>query len=111
MKTCLIFGGNGFIGSHLAEGLVQERFHVKVFDTFKGGTANLTNILDKIELVQGDFFSDLDVNNALQEVEYVFHYISTTNPATAIKDPVFDIQSNVIGSVRMFQPLAQRVLT
>lgn len=108
MTTCLIFGGNGFIGSHLAEGLVQEGFSVKIFDTFKGGTENLTNILDKIELVRGNFFSESDVCGALQDVDYVFHYISTTNPATAVKDPVFDIQSNVIGSVKMFQS-AQKV--
>jgi UDP-glucose 4-epimerase len=103
MTTCLIFGGNGFIGSHLAEGLVREGFNVKIFDTFKGGTENLTNILDKIELVRGDFFSESDVCGALQNVDYVFHYISTTNPATAVKDPIFDIQSNVIGSLKMFQ--------
>ena len=37
MMNCLIFGGNGFIGSHLAEGLVREGFRVNVFDTFKRG--------------------------------------------------------------------------
>jgi UDP-glucose 4-epimerase len=103
MTTCLIFGGNGFIGSHLAEGLVREGFRVKVFDTFKRWTKNLENIRENIEIIQGNFFSDEDVANALQDVDYIFHYISTTNPVTAVKDPVFDIQSNVIGSVKMFQ--------
>jgi len=64
---------------------------------------NLVGIRDNIELVKGDFFSETDINGALQDVDYVFHYISTTNPATAVKDPIFDIQSNVIGSVKMFQ--------
>jgi UDP-glucose 4-epimerase len=103
MTKCLIFGGNGFIGSHLAEGLVREGFDVAIFDTFNGGTKNLSSILSKIELIKGDFFSESDVDNALQDIDYVFHYISTTNPATAVKDPVFDIRSNVIGSVKMFQ--------
>jgi UDP-glucose 4-epimerase len=103
MTTCLIFGGNGFIGSHLAEALVHDGFQVKIFDTFKGGMKNLENIRKDIDLIQGDFFSETDVAGALQDIDYIFHYISTTNPATAVKDPVFDIQSNVIGSVRMFQ--------
>lgn len=103
MKDCLIFGGNGFIGSHLAEELILNGFRVKVFDTFKGGIKNLEGVQNNIELIQGDFFSETDVPNALQDVDYVFHYISTTNPQTAVKDPVFDIQSNVIGSVKMFQ--------
>ena len=103
MTTCLIFGGNGFIGSHLAEGLVRKGFKVKVFDTFKGGTKNLALINDAIELVQGDFLSEKDVTGAMKDVDYVFHYISTTNPASSVKDPIYDIQSNVIGSVKLFQ--------
>jgi UDP-glucose 4-epimerase len=103
MTICLIFGGNGFIGSHLAGGLVRDGFSVKIFDTFQGGMKNLEDLRNNIELVKGDFFSETDVVGALQDVDYVFHYISTTNPATAVKDPVFDIQSNVIGSVKMFQ--------
>jgi UDP-glucose 4-epimerase len=103
MKTCLIFGGNGFIGSHLAEGLVRDGFRVKVFDIFKEGMKNYNDSHNCIECIPGDFFSETDVTGALQGVDYVFHYISTTNPATAVKDPVFDIRSNVIGSVKMFQ--------
>jgi len=103
VKDCLIFGGNGFIGSHLAEALVDGGYRVTVFDSFKGGMKNLERIQDRIKLIRGDFFSDTDVAAALQDAEYVFHYISTTNPATAVKNPVFDIQSNVIGSVKMFQ--------
>jgi UDP-glucose 4-epimerase len=100
---CVIFGGNGFIGSHLAEGLVRDGFSVKIFDTFQGGMKNLEDLRNKIELVKGDFFSETDVTGALKDVDYVFHYISTTNPASSIKYPVFDIQSNVIGSVKMFE--------
>jgi UDP-glucose 4-epimerase len=103
MTTCLIFGGNGFIGSHLVEGLVHDGYKVKVFDTFNGGVKNLEDIRDKIELIQGDFFSETDIADALHGTDYVFHFISTTNPATSVKNPVFDIQTNIIGSVKMFQ--------
>jgi UDP-glucose 4-epimerase len=103
MTTCLIFGGNGFIGSHLAEELVKQNFNVKIFDTFKNGTKNIESILNKIEIVKGDFFCELDVSNAMRDVDYIFHYISTTNPASSIKNPLFDIESNVMGSIKMFQ--------
>jgi UDP-glucose 4-epimerase len=82
MMKCVIFGGNGFIGSHLAEGLVRDGFSVKIFDTFQGGMKNLEDLRNKIELVKGDFFSETDVTGALKDVDYVFHYISTTNPAS-----------------------------
>lgn len=103
MSRCLIFGGSGFIGSHLAEGLVKKGYDVKVFDNFKYGATNLETILDKIEIIKGDFFNENEVCSTLKDVDYVFHYISTTTPATAIKDPIYDIQSNIVGSVKMFQ--------
>jgi UDP-glucose 4-epimerase len=103
MKTCLIFGGGGFLGSHLAEALVDKGYDVKVFDNFKNGMTNLNTIIDKIEIIKGDFFNESDVSGALKDVDYVFHYISTTTPATATKDPIYDIESNIIGSVKMFQ--------
>ncbi len=103
MTKCLIFGGNGFIGSHLAEGLVKRGYDVTVFDNFKIGRMNLDTVIDKIEIIKGDFFNETDVCNALKDVDYVFHYISTTTPATAIKDPIYDIESNIIKSVKLFQ--------
>lgn len=103
MTACLIFGGSGFLGSHLAEALVDKGYDVKVFDNFKNGMANLKTIIDKIEIIRGDFFNETDVFGALKDIDFVFHYISTTTPATATKDPIYDIESNIIGSVKMFQ--------
>ena len=103
LKKCIIFGGNGFIGSHLAESLVQRGYHVKVFDTFQSGTGNLSGILDRIEVIKGNFLDRNDVSEAVDGMDFVFHYVSTTNPATSVDDPVFDIESNLAGSVRLFQ--------
>jgi len=103
MKSCIIFGGNGFIGSHLARGLVHNGYEVKVFDRFRSDNGNLADIKDDIEIIQGDFLNKDDVERALDGVDYLFHYISTTNPATAVVDPVFDIRSNIVGSVQLFQ--------
>lgn len=100
---CLIFGGNGFIGSHLAEGLIKQGYDVKVFDDFKSGKDNLSNIKENVEIIKGDFFNETEISNALKDIDYVFHYIYKTTPATAIRDPVYDIQSNLVGSVRLFQ--------
>jgi UDP-glucose 4-epimerase len=103
MKTCIIFGGNGFIGSHLAEELVKTGYEVKIFDTFKYGTKNLANCINNVELIKGDFLNQQDIYAALKDVDVLFHYISTTNPVTAVQNPVFDIETNVIGSINLFQ--------
>jgi len=103
MTRCVILGGNGFIGSHLAEGLVKAEYDVTIFDNFKRGTKNLDAIIDKINIIKGDFWNEDDVCDALNEVDFLFHYISTTTPATATKNPIYDIESNIIGSVKLFQ--------
>jgi UDP-glucose 4-epimerase len=103
MKSCLIFGGNGFIGSHLAERLINTGYNVTVFDNFENGMSNLETIKSRIEIIKGDFLSGSDIVRALKNMDYVFHYISTTIPSTANKDPAYDIESNVIGSVKLFQ--------
>lgn len=102
-ERCMIFGGSGFIGSHLAEGLVQNGYDVVVFDRCPSDSQNLVAIQNDIEIIKGDFLNESDVKRALDGVDYLFHYISTTNPATAVLDPIFDITSNIAGSVKLFQ--------
>jgi len=103
MTKCVIFGGNGFIGSHLAEELVARGYEVSIFDSLKNGTKNLDRIDGKVTLIKGDFLNNNDISSALEGAEFLFHYISTTTPASAIKDPLFDITSNLAGSVNVFQ--------
>ena len=81
MTTCLILGGNGFLGSYLAEGLVKKGYDVRVFDSFQIGMANLETIKGKIEIIKGDFLNHADVLQALKGMDYIFHYIGTTVPA------------------------------
>jgi UDP-glucose 4-epimerase len=103
MEKCLVLGGNGFLGSHLAERLVMRGYSVRIFDNFPSGQENIKKLLKDIETIRGDFLDETDIRSALKGIDYVFHYISTTVPATAAKDPVYDIESNVIGSLKLIQ--------
>ena len=107
MTRAIIFGGNGFIGSHLAERLVTQGYEVKIFGLFSNGTSNLASIIDDVELIRGDFMNKEDLSTAMKNVDYVFHYISTTTPITAVKNPIFDVESNIIGSIRLFQTASE----
>ena len=79
MGTCVVFGGNGFIGSHLTEGLVKRGYNVRVFDNFMTGIANLETFRDEIEIVKGDFHNETDVNNVLKNVEVRGEVYMSTN--------------------------------
>jgi len=103
MTTCLVLGGNGFIGSHLVEALLRKGFSVKVFGDFKSRTKNLDTISHRIEIIRGDFLCEPDLAAAMQNVEFLFHYISTTNPVTSFDNPRYDVETNIIGSIRMME--------
>lgn len=102
MAKCLILGANGFIGSHLVDSLVKAGHDVRAFDRF---SANISKFepSPRIEIVIGDYLNRADLKGALEGIEYVFHFISTTSPATAENDPTIDIETNIRMSVELFQ--------
>jgi len=99
----LVLGGAGFIGSHVVEALVEENCDVRVFDSFKYGLKNLERVIDEVELVRGDFLALSDVQRALADVDYVFHYVWTSVPQTSMNDPIHDATTNIICSVNMIR--------
>lgn len=105
MSTCLILGGNGFIGSQIAKILVENGYSVKILSDLKSGTSNLEPILDKIEITKGNFLDREIRKKVIKDVEFIFHNISTTNPQNSILNPVYDVESNVIGTIGLLQDL------
>jgi UDP-glucose 4-epimerase len=102
MARCLVLGANGFIGSHLVDSLVRQGHDVRAFDRFGTRQVNF-NPSPKIEITPGDFLNRSDLGTALEGVEYVFHLVSTTTPATAENDPLIDIETNIRMSVELFE--------
>lgn len=111
MAKVVIFGGNGFIGRHLVKGLSENKAdEIYVFDRFSDSDTKEKTIFDNIDNVHpvhGDFFNRNEVNEVLKDTVYVFHLISTTNPVTSYKDPLVDIDTNVRGSIELFQACAE----
>ncbi len=105
MSTCLILGGNGFIGSNIARILIENGYNVKILSDLKSGTSNLEPILNRIEIIKGNFLDREIRKKAIEDVEFVFHNISTTNPQTSILNPVHDAESNVIGTIGLLQDI------
>src|SRR5258708_39724878 len=97
----LILGGAGFIGSHLVDALITKDHKVRVFDRLNVDMSNLTDALPNIEFLRGDFLNESDISCALQDIDLVVHLISTTLPKTSNDNPVYDVESNVIGTIRL----------
>lgn len=100
-------GGAGFMGSHLVELLVAEGVPVRVFDLPGCADRRLAGLAGKIEVVEGDFQGAAAVAAAVSGCEAVFHLIGTTVPATANRDPLFDLETNVAATVRLLEACSQ----
>ena len=68
--TCLVLGGCGFIGLNLVEKLLDEGYSVRVFDR---PDANRPRLQAGIDFRGGDFLNDVELDRALEGVDFVFH--------------------------------------
>lgn len=101
-SRCLVLGGRGFIGSHLVDALLDKGYLVRCFDrphVAPLGVSHLTN--PDFELYEGDLASETDIAEALEGCNICYHLVSTTLPKSSNADPVFDVESNLLGTVRL----------
>ncbi len=99
MARCLVIGANGFLGSRLTDALVEAGHEVTGFDRFSRGTRSFAS--STVRIVAGDFLSTSDLAAAVDGHDVVFHFLSTTTPATADGDPTLDLRTNVSQSVEL----------
>lgn len=101
----LVFGGNGFIGSHLVDALLASGHQVRVFDR---SYERFRPALSGVDYRLFDFKDSSAIAESLEGVDVVIHLLSTTVPSTSNLDVVADIESNLIGTVRLLQLMLQK---
>ncbi|MDD8015075.1 MAG: NAD-dependent epimerase/dehydratase family protein [Acidobacteriota bacterium] len=107
-RRCLVTGGAGFIGSHLVEALLNGGWEVRVLDCQSGPDSNLARVRDRLEFVEGDFGDKAILPAALEGVQIVFHYASTTSPATAHGQSEMDVGTNLVGTLHLLDEMIRR---
>jgi UDP-glucose 4-epimerase len=107
---CIIYGGAGFIGCHIAEELIRGNYHVTVFDKINASKKNVEHVLDKISFIEGDFCNRMDIADSLKNQDFAIHLVSSTLPADSNLNPVYDVETNIISSLNFFEEcIANRV--
>lgn len=97
MKVLLI-GGNGFIGSHLIDGLLDNGFDVRVFDI---GYERFRQPNKLVDYRISNLNNTADLYEAMLDIDIVFHLASTSVPSTSNIDIINDINSNLISSINI----------
>lgn len=103
MATCLILGGAGFIGSHLAEALLGNGHAVRVFDRPNLALPASLATACGLERVDGDFINEDDLMHAVPGCDVVFHLVWTTLPKSSNDNPIYDVDTNIIGTLHLLE--------
>jgi nucleoside-diphosphate-sugar epimerase len=99
----LVTGGAGFIGSHIVDRLLEEGYHVTVFDNLTTGSLkNIPHFSNKnFTFIKGDI-RDLDaLKLALQDVDAVFHEAAFVSVPLSVKEPFQSNDLNVNGTLNV----------
>jgi len=111
MSKIVITGGAGFIGSHIAEALVQDHEVVIVdnLDDYYSPALkqrNLNCVMAKgdVDFIKGDV-TDLDlVRNVIDDtVDYVFHEAAQAGVRISVEDPFKPNNVNVLGTLNVLK--------
>jgi UDP-glucose 4-epimerase len=88
MARYLVTGGAGFIGSSIAEALIEQGESVCILDDFSSGRReNLSGPLAKAELVEGSIVDPAAVARAMRGAEIVFHQAAIPSVARSVESP------------------------
>ena len=111
MNKFLITGGAGFIGSSIAEKLINDGHYVRVLDNFfSGKEENLAFARglgrDKFELIRGDIRDKNICLAACKGVDYVLHQAALRSVPKSMDDPASYNDVNINGVMTMLQAAA-----
>jgi UDP-glucose 4-epimerase len=98
---CLVLGGGGFIGSHIVEELHAAGHDIRILE--RPRVPRFREFASRVEWVEGYFQSASVVHYAVDGIDAVFHLVSTTLPKSSNDDPIFDLESNVVATLRMLE--------
>ena len=102
----IITGGAGFIGSHLADFLIDLDYEVVVVDNLSiGRLENINHLLDrsKFTFLEADFTNFDEIESIFQNTDWVFHLAALADIVPSIENPTEYYKSNVNGTFNGLQ--------
>ena len=109
MKTLLVTGGAGFIGSAFIKHELKKRTDYKIINldnlTYCGNLENLKDVQDNpnYEFVKGNIVDKNLVSKLIKKADFVINFAAETHVDNSIKSPEIFIETNVQGTLNLLQ--------
>lgn len=94
----IVFGGSGFLGSHVADALSAEEFDVVIYDS-----NNSKYLQGSQNMVIGDILDSESVHAAVAGCDYVYNFAGIADIKEARKDPYKTVQINTLGNTNILE--------
>jgi len=101
----VVFGGSGFLGSHIADALTNEGYDVTIFDIKPSAYLN-----ENQKMIVGDILDKKAVEKALKGVDLVYHFAAIADIETAHLKPLETIEYNVLGTTKILDACCKNKL-
>ena len=111
MNKILITGGAGFIGSHLAEKLLQKGEEVFVIDDLSTGSSENIKHLEnnpKFHFIKGSVLDKKLMSETIIKVDEIYHLAAAVGVKTVIEKPLSSLLNNLLGAEIVFEVAAQQ---
>lgn len=94
----IVFGGSGFIGSHVADALTEHGHEVTVYDLRRSAA-----LQDRQRMLPGDILDEQAVRRALQGQEIAYNFAGLADLDEAHEQPVESVRVNVLGNAILLE--------
>lgn len=98
----IVFGGSGFLGSHVADALSDAGYRVRIFDC----TSSAFLRPDQ-EMVQGDIMNSQAVLDAAKDCRYVYNFAGLADIDDARNRPYRAAELNILGNLNALEAARQ----
>lgn len=107
MRTCLVTGGAGFIGSHISDRLVESGYRVVIIDNESTGFRE--NVNPEAIYILGDVTNLVDLRRVFAcDIDIVFHIAGQASTIRSFDDPDDDLKVNVNGAINVLKMCLER---
>ena len=94
----IVFGGSGFLGSHVADAITEAGHNVKVYDIIKSEYLKPTQ-----QMIVGDILDEQRIRDAMIGCDVVYNFAGIADIDEALTKPIETVKYNILGNTILLE--------